>query len=342
MNVSHIVLLLCCSSVMSMLAGCEVKKKPHIVFETKTHEFTEPIIFGSKMVHTFTFTNQGNVPLQIERMSTDCWCVATNTSDEQIQSGESGSIRVEVERDIEDVGPFSEEIRVTTNDPDNTLVFLHVKGVVLPAVSYQHKIDLDQLEKGEVISKLITFKNNLKHDIEIINPTVSNEDISINLSEKNIPSGKSVEIAAVLSMNKVGFFKESLTLIGQTEETIPGTESNKLEMSIQFKGRVSGGIFVLPKNIFLGVLDNSGKSVQRSVQIKTDGSVAFGLKKVSADNFSVSASLSQEPQTSHEVMISITPKTGNRSSGLVEGTIQISTTHPDMSKITIPVKAVLQ
>lgn len=341
MNVSHI-LLLCCSSVMLMFAGCEVKKKPHIVFETKTHEFTEPIIFGSKMVHTFTFTNQGNMPLQIERISTDCWCVATNTSDDEILPGESGSIRVEVERDIDDVGPFSEEVRVTTNDPDNTLVFLHVKGVVLPAVSYRNKMDLDQLEKGEVISKLITFKNNLKHDIEIINYTVSNEDISVNLSEKNIPSGKSVKIEAVLSMNKVGFFKESLTLFGQTEETIPGTESNKLEMSIQFQGRVSGGIFVLPKNLFLGVLDNSGKSLQRSVQIKTDGGVAFGLKKVFADNFVVSASLSPEPQTAHEVMLSITPKAGNQSSGLVEGTVQISTTHPDMSKITIPVKAVLQ
>lgn len=340
MNVSH--LLLCCSCIISMLIGCEVKNKPHIVFETYIHEFKEPIIFGSEIVHTFTFTNRGNMPLQIENIFTDCRCVATNTSDDQIQPGRSGSIRVVVERDEGNSRSFSEEIRVTTNDPVNTLVILHVKGVVLPAVSYQKKMDLEQIEKGEVISKPITFKNNLKHDVEIIEYVVSNEDISINLTDKVIPSGKSVEHEAVLSMNKVGFFKESLTLIGQTEETIPGNESNKLQMLIQFQGRVSGGIFVLPKNLFLGVLDDSGKSVQRSVQIKTDGSVAFGLKKVSADNFSVSASLSQEPQNSHEVMISIIPKTEDGSSGLVKGTIQIFTTHPDMSKITIPVKAVLR
>ena len=108
----------------------------------------------------------------------------------------------------------------------------------------------------------------------------------------------------------------------------------------QFEGRVLGGIAVLPQNLFLGVLDGSGKSIQRNVHIKTDGSLPFALKRVSADNFSVAADLAMEPQTAYEVELSITPKMDSASSGFVEGTIRIATDHPDIPEITIPVKAV--
>ena len=149
-----------------------------------------------------------------------------------------------------------------------------------------------------------------------------------------------MEIEAVLTLNAVGLYSESLTITAQAQEVLPGTDSKELEMSIQFQGRVLGGIVVLPQNLFLGVLDGSGKSLQKKVQIKTDGSRPFALKKVTAENFSVTASLSKEAQTAYEVELSITPKTDSPSSGLVEGTIQIYTTHPDVPKITIPIKAV--
>ena len=112
-------------------------------------------------------------------------------------------------------------------------------------------------------------------------------------------------------------------------------------MSIQFQGRVLGGIVVLPQNLFLGVLDESSKSLQKKVQIKTDGSLPFTLKKVSAGNyFMVTADLTMEPRMVHDVVLFITPKVDDSSSGLIEGTIRIATDHPDVPEITIPVKAV--
>ena len=188
--------------------------------------------------------------------------------------------------------------------------------------------------------KKVTLTNNLENAVEIAKHTVSNKSITVTLPKKSIPAGESIECDIVLTLNDVGLYNETLTITAQAQEALPGTDSKELEMSIQFHGRVLGGIVVLPQNLFLGVLDNSGKSVQKKVQIRTDGSRPFALKKVSADNFSVTASLLQQPQTAHEVELSITPKIDTASSGLVEGEIKIFTTHPDIPEITIPVKAV--
>ena len=331
-----LIFLMLCGSV-PLLQGCTSNREPKVVFPIREHQFPEPFIVGSEISTTFSFTNEGNAPLHIQKLDSDCGCVATNTSSDKIAPSGTGEIRVAVDRDV---GGFSQNVFVYTNDPATPIMRLEVSGVIVPAVSYPKKIELGQLEKGENVSKKITFTNNLKDAVEITEHTVSNKGIAITLPKTSILTGESMECEAVLTVSDVGLFSEALTITAQAQEVLPGTDSKELEMSIQFQGRVLGGIVVLPQNLFLGVLDGSGKSLQKKVQIKTDGSRPFALKKVTAENFSVTASLSQEPQTAHEVVLSITPKTDSPSSGLVEGTIQIFTTHPDVPKITIPVKAV--
>ena len=328
--------IMLCSSI-SLLQGCTSNRASKVVFSKETHKFSEPFIVGSEIFTTFSFTNEGNAPLHIQKIDSDCGCVATNTSSDKIASGGKGEIRVAVERDV---GGFRQNVFVYTNDPAMPMVQLQVSGVILPPVAYLKKIELGQLEKGKRVSQKITFTNNLKEAVEITGHTVSDKGIAVTLPKKSIPSGESLECEAVLNLNNVGLYSESLTITAQAQEILPGTDSKEFEISVQFQGRVLGGIMVLPQNLFLGVLDGSGKSLQKKVQIKTDGSLPFALKKVAADNFAVEASLATKPQTAHEVDLTITPKIDNPSSGLVEGEIQIFTTHPDVPEITIPVKAV--
>ncbi len=325
-----------CSSV-ALLQGCTSNHNPKAVFPEREHQFPEPFIIGSEVVTTFSFTNEGNAPLHIQKIDSDCGCVATNTSSDKIPPAGKGKIRVTVEKDV---GGFRQSVFVSTDDPATPIVRLEVSGVILPPVAYPKKIELGQLEKEERVSKNVTLTNNLKNAVEITGHTVSNKDIAVTLPKKHIPAGENMVFEVVLSLADVGSYSESLTLSAQTQEVLPGTDSNTFEISIQFKGRVLGGIVVLPQNLFLGVLDGSGKSLQRKVHINTDGSLPFSLKKVSADNFSVAADLALAPQTAYEVELSITPKMDSPSSGLVEGTIRIATDHPDVPEITIPVKAV--
>ena len=331
--------LMLCGSV-PLFQGCVSDRTPKVFFPNQAHQFPEPFILGSEIVTTFSFSNEGNAPLHIQKIDSDCGCVATNASLDKIPPGDEGKIRVIVERDV---GRFHQNVFVSTNDPARPIIRLEVSGVILPPVTYPKKVDFGQLEKGERVSKKFTFINNLKNTVEIIKYTVSNKSIVVTLPKQStpvVPAGESLEIEAVLTLNDVGSYSESLTFSVQAKETLPGTASNRFEISIQFLGRVLGGIVVLPQNLFLGVLDNSGEGVQRKVYIKTDGNVPFALKQVSADNFSVAADLAMEPQTAYEVELSITPKTDSPSSGLVEGTIRIATDHPDVPEIAIPVKAV--
>lgn len=322
---------------LPMFYCCSSEHAPKIVFSNLTYQFTDDFIIGSEITTTFSFTNEGTATLHIQKIDSDCGCVATNTSSDELAPGDKGEIRVNVEQDV---GRFHQNVFVFTDDPTTPTVRLEVSGVVVPPVAYPKKIDLGSLEKGKHGSKKLKFTNNLKDTVEITKHTVSNDGIAFKLPKKSIPSNESIECDIVLTLNDVGLYNESLTITAQAQEVLPGTDSKELEMSIQFHGRVLGGIVVLPQNLFLGVLDDSGKSIQKKVQIRTDGSRPFILKKIIANNFSVTASLSQDPQTAHEVELSITPKTGDKSSGLVEGVIRIFTNHPDVPEITIPVKAV--
>ena len=337
-----ILLSIVCFSLVPLIIGCSSNKYPQIVFKKHNHEFSEVFIAGSTVVHVFSFTNEGNATLQIEDIVTDCGCVATNVSSNHIPAGGNGNIRVEVQRDDEFAGHFLQNVRVFTNDPNNAMVNLQVRGTILTPLTYPKKIELGQLEKGKRVSKKIRFTNNLKKAVEITEHTVSNKGITITLPKKSIPGSDSMECEAVLTMNDVGYYDESLTITAQAQQVLPHTDSKEFEIAIQFQGRVLGGIVVLPQNLFLGVLDGSGKSFQKKIQLKTDANQPFALEKISADKFSVAATLAKEPQTAHEVMLSITPKVGSYSFALVEGTIQIFTTHPHVPKITIPIKAVTQ
>lgn len=319
------------------LQGCSPSQHPKIVVPNWDFQFAEPLVVGSEITTTFTFINEGNAPLRIMSIDADCGCVATNLSTSDIPPGGSGTIRVNVDQDV---GRFRQNVYVQTNDPITSVVNLQVSGTILPVVTFPKQMDLGQLEKGEHVTRTIELTNNLEQPLEITKNMVSGGRLTAAFPERQIPAGGRLTFHVGVSTSEVGRYSESLTLSAQTQETLPGTDSNTFEMAIQFEGRVLGGIVVLPQNLFLGVLDSSGKSVQKKVHIKTDGSFPFALKKVSAENFKVTAELGPEPRKVHDVVLSIAPKGDNASSGLVEGTIRIATDHPDVPEIAIPVKAV--
>ena len=275
--------------------------------------------------------------MRITDIDADCGCVATNLSLTRIPPGGSGTIQVKVDQDV---GQFRQNVYVRSNDPITPVVNLQVSGTILPVVTFPKQIDLGQVEKGEHNTRAIELTNNLAHAVEITKHTVSNNSMTVMLPEMPIPAGSRLTVNIGVSTSEVGLYRELLTLSAQIQKALPGTDSKDLEMSIEIRGCVLGGIVVLPQNLFLGVIDGSGKSVQHKIHIKTDGNKPFVLKQVSADNFSVSTDLTMAPQTVHDVLLSIAPKVDEASSGLVEGTIRISTDHPGVPEIAIAVKAV--
>ena len=326
------ILIFCWSTIL--LQGCDRNKAAQIVFKDTEYEFPMTIA-GSEIVTAFSFTNEGNTPLHIKGIDTDCGCVATTASAAQIPPGGTGSIRIEIDREV---GHFLEQAFVYTNDPDKPMIPLQVSGVIKAPITFPKQINFGKLEKGQNVIKTVTLTNNLTQSVDITAHAVSDDSLTVTLPSRVIPGGGTLEIHAAFSLNTVGIYSEVLTLSGRAPTVIPGTDSEKFELPIQFQGRVLGGIEALPANLFLGVL-SPNQAVQRTIQLKTDGIQPFAVLGIAADNFEISAEWDTKKRASHEVFISISAN--QVPNGLVEDTISIQTDHPDVASIEISVKGVL-
>ena len=85
---------------------------------------------GSDGVRIFEFTNTGNVPLIISKVSSSCGCTIPKKPEEPILPGESGEIQVKY--DTNRVGPIRKAITVISNADTPTKV-LKIKGEVKAA-----------------------------------------------------------------------------------------------------------------------------------------------------------------------------------------------------------------
>ena len=82
---------------------------------------------GSDGVRVFEFTNPGDAPLIISKVSSSCGCTIPKKPEEPILPGETGEIQVKY--DTKRVGPIRKAITVLSN-ADTPTVILKIKGEV--------------------------------------------------------------------------------------------------------------------------------------------------------------------------------------------------------------------
>ena len=82
---------------------------------------------GSDGVRVFEFTNNGNAPLVISKVSSSCGCTIPKKPEEPILPGMTGEIQVKY--DTKRVGPIRKAITVISN-ADKPTVILKIKGEV--------------------------------------------------------------------------------------------------------------------------------------------------------------------------------------------------------------------
>ncbi|MFM1878743.1 MAG: hypothetical protein RLZZ241_1609 [Bacteroidota bacterium] len=110
---------------ISVVAQEQVAK---IEFKSDTVDYGE-IAKGSDGVRVFEFTNTGNAPLIISKVSSSCGCTIPKMPEDPIAPGESGEIQVKY--DTNRVGPIRKAVTVLSN-ADTPTVILKIKGEVLP------------------------------------------------------------------------------------------------------------------------------------------------------------------------------------------------------------------
>lgn len=102
------------------------EKAAKMEFKSETVDYGE-ITKGADGVRVFEFTNTGNAPLIISKVSSSCGCTIPKKPEDPILPGKTGEIQVKY--DTNRVGPIRKAITVISNSDTPTKV-LKIKGEV--------------------------------------------------------------------------------------------------------------------------------------------------------------------------------------------------------------------
>lgn len=119
-----IVLVLFVGLMGLTLTAQETKAK--IEFKTETVDYGE-IEKGADGIRVFEFTNTGDAPLIISKVSSSCGCTIPKKPEDPILPGDKGEIQVKY--DTNRVGPIRKAITVISNADTPTKV-LKIKGEI--------------------------------------------------------------------------------------------------------------------------------------------------------------------------------------------------------------------
>lgn len=98
-----------------VLADSELSTYPSINFFETQHDFGE-VDEGKVVDYTFSFENSGTSSLKIKDIKTSCGCTAALLSDEELEPGEKGTLKVELDTSNKQ-GSVSRTITIVSNDP---------------------------------------------------------------------------------------------------------------------------------------------------------------------------------------------------------------------------------
>ena len=88
---------------------------PTIYFTETQHDFGK-VNEGDKVNYTFTFANKGSTVLTIKDIKTSCGCTAALVSQDNIDPGKEGTLKVELDTKNRS-GKMSRTITINSNDP---------------------------------------------------------------------------------------------------------------------------------------------------------------------------------------------------------------------------------
>jgi hypothetical protein len=194
-------------------------EQPRITFKETVKSFSK-VKEGTKLHHEFVFTNTGNAPLLIKRVTTSCGCTAALVSEEKILPGKEG--RISVQFDTRGYfGQVTKQIYVESNDPVEPTKVLEIQAEIEVPPSPRLELDVYNYDAGLILSGeelpvKIRVSNKGELDLQV---EFSHRQATFFAGEKKITGplkigpGRSQEIIIRLSTdNRTGMLREYVLL----------------------------------------------------------------------------------------------------------------------------------
>ncbi len=214
---------------------------PDIRFEEGVFDFGI-VLKGEKVTHIFKFKNEGEGLLRIEKVRSTCGCTTADLKSKEILPGGEGEIEVRFSSGAYN-GQITKRVYVHSNDPDEGIVALEIKGRVKSDVRViPSRLYLGEIEKGE--GGTWKFKV-IPVDIEKLNIIKLETDcryISLKKAKYNEGDKTGYEITLVLSPQVPEGDFYGVISIHTNSDLQP-------VINVEVSGKVLGEIDVIPKEI---------------------------------------------------------------------------------------------
>lgn len=313
---------------------------------------------GREKSHEFTIRNVGTGALRLRVGATSCKCTLSEVKAGAIPPGESTKVKLEWQAKS-DRGPFRQTATIHTNDPRQPDVELTIEGEIVDASGVEPPdFMLDKVTAGETKSAEVYVMSMLQDEVIVNSAELGTEetrdkfDVKIEdvpreqLPNKSARDGVKITITAKPGL-PIGRFDQYLTLDTNLQD------GEKLHIPVI--GRVVGDISVYGPNwsdeqgvLNLGhVQSSAGKSSRVNIVVRGENAadVRFDVGSMDPPEMKVTIGESKRlSDTLAHVPVEIEVPAGTRPMvrlGTAQGDeakIVLTTTHPTMKELVVPVR----
>lgn len=254
--------------------------------------------------------------------------------DKAIPPGREGSIRVKIYGSKIHPGRFDKTWAVTTNDPENERLMLHVKGTVKKVFDESGQLYLSGFRDDEIKGDIV-LKNLLDHPLNIT---------GWRWSEKALESGIDRKIGAELDTLEAG--KEYRLSVWKKPNTQPEMYRGEIiltiddslvkEKKISVRLTISQDVELHPNKVYFGemvVSDGKTKSFDRQFRIIAARGDSLQILGAIPDREEITVNI-QEVQAGKVYKGTVRVRPPSKM-GTFEGNIKISTNYSDYEEITL-------
>lgn len=113
----------------SLFAALNIGAQAKMYVPEVLHDF-ETLSQYDQCEHDFMIINQGDQPLIISNVKTSCGCDVPSWNKEPVMPGDTSWVNYKY--DSKRIGPINKTMTIQSNDVENPIFVVRVKGVILP------------------------------------------------------------------------------------------------------------------------------------------------------------------------------------------------------------------
>jgi len=305
----------------------EAAAQPIVAFDYLDHDFGS-VVRGHVVKHAFAYRNAGNAPLVINKTATDCACEMSVSADKRVAGGAFGQVALRFDASSLR-GAQERRIQVSSNDPENAVTTLTVRGFVVCAEPDEAHFGNVYPEQGAL--RTIVIEKPKEMPLRIVSIHSSAPFLSSSLVE-DLDRGRFVLDIRLDPAAPLGPLHEMV-------QVAFGSEEGRV-LSIPATGRVKGTVAARPDPLLFGIVWKGSRAAKALQVYSNVAGTSLEITRVTTDIAGMTAVISQsEDRTQNEIALVL--DTTHAPTGSLHGNITIETRIPGPHTLTVPVHCMI-